>query len=157
MALSLMNTLLGLRQRRLHKAEGALAVARKDHQKALDKLKQSRRTLKQWQHDLPKKEQALFNGVKGRSVQRKSLDDMRQKVSALRQHENDLAQLCQKAKESHIEAQENLKQHQQRYQQAQKGKEKISQAKDMLDKQQGIIDQRSEDDELDEIATSRRG
>ncbi|MBC6444817.1 MAG: YscO family type III secretion system apparatus protein [Alphaproteobacteria bacterium GM202ARS2] len=156
MALSLMHTLLGLRQRRLRKAESALAVARRDHQKALDGLKRSRKTLKKWRQDLPKKEQRLFDAVKGKNVQRKGLEDMRQKVSALRQHENDLAEQCVQAKKTHTAAQENLHQHQHRYQQAQKGKEKISQAKALLDKEQHILAQRAEDDALDEIATARR-
>ena len=151
-----MTTLLSIRQRRLHKQEGLLVAAKNAHEKALKQRTEQKHQLATWKKTIPIKENQFFLELKGRNVQKKDVEDMRLKIGRLRDHENTLAERYQKAVEHHKNMQEQLLEQQKRYQQAQKDKEKISQAQQQLQKQENIMQQRKEDDALDEIATARR-
>lgn len=79
-----------IKQVRRDRAETARREASARFDQALAALVQANAALQEWREERPRREQALYDGVLGREVEQRELDEVRHAVLALRDHERTL-------------------------------------------------------------------
>ena len=149
--------LLQVKQLHQQTAANALQRSRRNVQQHSDALQHARDQSQHFRDFRAKREQQLFDNLKGEAVAVRRIDEMKQRVALLREQQTSLDQAILAAERELDAARKDLSQAEERYKIAIREEEKFRQFNATLAAQEQREQDRREENEVEEMVTSTYG